>query len=297
MAADGTLWLLEYGGDWYFNKNGRIRSLRPADGNKPPTITVATSGNAYTATAGDPDNDRVTIEWWLTQGSNEIKVGSGPSVTLTASGSELRAVATDAKGAVAVARVALQVEQTMPPLVLELAGNPDKLGFGDEVSFTVKGAADPSKLVVRARYIPPTGHDAGGPQFSSEVEKLVTSKQCLACHQVDRPSVGPAYLDVAMKYREQADAAARLQAKLKTGGGGVWGEVPMPPQIAVSDAEGETIIRAILNLAQGMAETRGAGSGRLRLSPPVDNAQAGGAWEITAEAAGHTSARTRIAAK
>jgi cytochrome c len=297
MATDGTLWLLEYGGDWYFNKNGRIRSLRPADGNKPPTVTVATSGTTYTATAGDPDNDRVNVEWWLTQGVNESKIGSGPSVTLTSSGSELRAVATDAKGAVAVARVALQAEQTQPPLVLELAGKPDKLGFGEEVAFAVKGAADPSKVVVRARYIPPTGHDAGGPQFSPEMEKLVTSKQCLACHQLDKTSVGPAYLDVAMKYREQADAAAKLQAKLKTGGGGVWGEVPMPPQAAVSDAEGETIIRAILGLSQGMAETRGTGSGTLRLSPPVANAQAGGAWEITAEAAGHTAARTRVAAK
>lgn len=297
MAADGTLWLLEYGGDWYFNKNGRIRSLRPADDNKPPTISIAASANAYTATAGDPDNDRVNVEWWLTQGANETKVGSGTTVTLTGSGSELRAVATDAKGAVAVARVALQAEQAQPQLALELAGKPDKLGFGEEVAFAVKGAADPAKLVVRARYIPPTGHDAGGPQFSSEIEKLVTSRQCLACHQVDKTSVGPAYLDVAMKYREQAEAAARLQAKLKTGGGGVWGEVPMPPQAAVSDAEGETIIRAILALAQGMAETRGTGSGILRLAPPVGSAQAGGAWEITAEAAGHTAARTRVAAK
>ena len=297
MAADGTLWLLEYGGDWYFNKNGRIRNFRPADGNKPPTITVAASGTTYTATAADPDKDRVEVEWWLTQGANETKVGSGNSVTLTASGSELRAVATDAKGAVAVARVALQAEQTLPQLTVELAGKPDKLGFGEEVTFAVKGAADPGKLVVRARYIPPTGHDAGGPQFSSDIEKLVTSKQCLACHQVDRTSVGPAYLDVAMKYRGQADTATRLQAKLKTGGGGVWGEVPMPPQAAVTDAEGETIIRAILSLAQGMAETRGTGSGTLRLSPPVDSAQAGGAWEITAEAPGHTPARTRIAAK
>jgi len=296
MGADGTLWLLEYGGDWYFNKDGRIRSLRPNDGNKPPVISIATSGNSYTATASDPDNDRVNIEWWLTQGVSETKVGSGASVTLTSSGSELRAVATDAKGAVAVARVALQAEQTQPPLTLDLTGKPDKLGFAEEVAFTVKGAADPSKLVVRARYIPPTGHDAGGPQFSPEIEKLATSKQCFACHQVDKTSVGPAYLDVAMKYRDQADVAARLQAKLKTGGGGVWGEVPMPPQIAVSDAEGETIIRAILSLAQGMAETRGSDSGKLHLSP-ASSAQAGGAWEITAEAAGYTAARTRIPAK
>jgi len=298
MAADGTLWLLEYGGDWYFNKNGRIRSLRPADGNKPPTITIAPSGNAYTATPADPDGDRVSVEWWLTQGVNETKVGSGNTLNLTASGSELRAVATDAKGAVAVARVALQQEQALPQLALELTGKPDKLGFSEEIGFSVKGAADPAKLVVRARYIPPTGHDAGGPQLATDIEKLLTSKQCFACHQVDRTSVGPAYLDVAMKYREQGDAASRLQAKLKSGGGGVWGEVPMPPQAAVSDAEGETLIRAILGLAQSMGETRGSGAGVLRLcAAPGSAPQPGGAWEITAGAPGHTAARLRVPAK
>jgi cytochrome c len=88
-----------------------------------------------------------------------------------------------------------------------------------------------------------------------------------------------------------------LQQKLKTGGGGVWGEVPMPPQAAVSDAEREALIGAILELSQGMAETRGSGSGKLRLSVAAGAAQAGGAWEITAEAPGYTAARLRVGAK
>ncbi|MEO5714629.1 MAG: PQQ-dependent sugar dehydrogenase [Luteolibacter sp.] len=299
MDADGTLWMLEYGSEWYFNKNGRIRRLRPDDGNKPPVISIATSGTTYTATASDPDKDKITVEWWLTRGANETKVGSGTSVSHTGGGSELRAVATDAKGAVTVARVALVQEQAQPSLVMEFTGKPDKAGFGDPLSFSVKGAADPAKLVVRARYIPPTGHDAGGPQFAPDIEKLATSKQCFACHQVDKTSVGPAYLDVAMKYRDQPEAAAKLQAKVKAGGGGVWGEVPMPPQAAVSDAEVQTLIRAILGLAEGMAETRGTGTGTLVLSPSPagSSAQPGGAWEITAEAPGYTAARVRLNAR
>ncbi|MCW1925519.1 PQQ-dependent sugar dehydrogenase [Luteolibacter arcticus] len=297
MAADGTMWLLEYGSEWYFNKDGRIRRLRPADGNKAPTVTVKADGPVYTATVSDPEGDAVTIDWWLTEGVGEVRLGGGPSISPSRPGIELRAVATDAKGAVSIARVPLVKEETLPALQLELAGKPDKLGFGEELAFSVKGAGDPGKLVVRARYIPPTGHDAGGPQFSSEIEKLVVSRQCLACHQMDKTSVGPAYLDVAMKYRSDAEAAARLQAKLKTGGGGTWGEVPMPPQTAVSDAEGETIVRAILGLAEGMAETRGSAEGKLPLCPPPATAAPGGAWEIIAEAPGHTAARTRIAAK
>ncbi len=299
MAADGTVWLLEYGTDWYFNRDGRIRRMRPADGNRPPQITASAAGTTYTASASDPDGDELSIAWWLTEGAGERKIGSGPVLTLAApgGGSELRAVATDAKGAVSIARIPLVEEESAPPLELALAGNPEHLGFGEELAFTVKGQADPAKILVRARYIPPTGHDAGGPQLPAEIEKLVVSRQCFACHQVDKTSVGPAYLDVAMKYRTDAEAEARLREKLKTGGGGVWGEVPMPPQIAVSDAEGQTIIRAVLGLAEGISESRGSAQGSLKLAPAPRDARPGGAWEITAEAPGYRTARTRIPAK
>ena len=294
MDPDGTLWVLEYGSTWYFNNNGRIRRLRPADGNQPPVISVANQGSDFTASATDPDGDPVTIQWWLTEGSNESKVGTGATHKHPSGGSELRAVATDAKGAVAVARVSLTTAQAEPALQLEFTKNPKRLGFGEAVEFVVKGATDPSKLVVRARYISPTGHDSGGPQFSAAVEKLVTSKQCLACHQVDRLSIGPAYLSVALKYRPEVGALAMLQAKVKSGGSGVWGAVPMPPQTTVSDAEGETIIRAILGLSEGMVETSGSSKGTLTLAQKSAALEAGGAWEISAEAPGCAAARTRI---
>jgi len=298
MAPDGTMWLLEYGTEWWFNKNGRIRRLLPADGNKPPSLTAKREGAGFVAKASDPDGGAVSVEWWLTESANEVKLGSGPALTVaTTGGSELRAVAKDSKGATAIARIPLVEEKSAPALELEFAGKPGKLGFEEEVAFTVKGQADPAKMVVRARYIPPTGHDAGGPQFSADIEKLVVSKQCFACHQIEKTSVGPAYLDVAMKYRADAGALARLQAKLKTGGGGVWGEVPMPPQVAASDAEGVTIIRAILGLAEGMAETRGTAKGMLKLAAPPEGAQGGGAWEIIAEAPGYRAARIRLPAK
>ena len=100
-----------------------------------------------------------------------------------------------------------------------------------------------------------------------------------------------------MQNRADAGALERLRAKLQPGGAGVWGEVPMPPQAAVTDAEGETIIRAILGLAEGMSETRGSAAGKLALSPKPANAGSGGAWDITAEAPGFSPAKTRLAAK
>ena len=79
-------------------------------------------------------------------------------------------------------------------------------------------------------------------------EELAKKHNCLACHQVGAKSVGPAYKDIAAKYKGQADAAARLADKVKKGGTGVWGQVPMPPNAAVPDADVKTLVDWILKL-------------------------------------------------
>lgn len=77
-------------------------------------------------------------------------------------------------------------------------------------------------------------------------ENLAKKYQCLACHQTDRKVVGPAYKDVAKKYKGQAGATASLVEKVKKGGGGVWGPVPMPPNSKVPDADAKALVEWIL---------------------------------------------------
>ena len=60
-------------------------------------------------------------------------------------------------------------------------------------------------------------------------EALAKAKNCMACHAIDKKVVGPAYKDVAAKYKGDKGAVATLAANIKAGGKGVWGEVPMPP--------------------------------------------------------------------
>jgi cytochrome c len=69
---------------------------------------------------------------------------------------------------------------------------------------------------------------------------------CTACHAIDKKVVGPALSDVAAKYHDQPDVAARLEEKIKNGGVGVWGNIPMPPNTGVPDAEVHTIVNWIL---------------------------------------------------
>jgi cytochrome c len=75
---------------------------------------------------------------------------------------------------------------------------------------------------------------------------LAKEKLCLACHSVEAKVVGPAYKDVASKYKGQADAEAVLIAKVKAGGKGVWGKVAMPPN-NVTDGEAKTLVQWVLS--------------------------------------------------
>jgi len=77
---------------------------------------------------------------------------------------------------------------------------------------------------------------------------LATSKGCMACHQVEMKVVGPAYKEVAAKYKDDPAALDTLVAKVKAGGKGNWGEIPMPPNPAVSDEDLKTLVTWVLSL-------------------------------------------------
>ena len=77
---------------------------------------------------------------------------------------------------------------------------------------------------------------------------LATSKNCMACHAVDKKLVGPAYKDVAAKYAGQKDAVDKLAAKIIKGGSGVWGPVPMPANAQVNDAEAKKLAAWIMTV-------------------------------------------------
>jgi cytochrome c len=78
-------------------------------------------------------------------------------------------------------------------------------------------------------------------------EELAKKHACFACHTVDKKMVGPSYKEVAAKYRADKEAPAKLAAKVKKGSQGVWGNVPMPPNAAVPDADINALVKWILS--------------------------------------------------
>jgi len=77
--------------------------------------------------------------------------------------------------------------------------------------------------------------------------ELAQKSQCMLCHAVDKKLVGPAYKEVAAKYKGDATAEAKLIEKVKKGGSGVWGQVPMPPNTAVKDDDIKTLVKWVLS--------------------------------------------------
>ena len=69
----------------------------------------------------------------------------------------------------------------------------------------------------------------------------------MGCHAMDKKVVGPSYKDIAAKYKGQPDAVDKLVKKVRVGGGGVWGAVPMPGNNRISDADSKTVIQWILD--------------------------------------------------
>ena len=82
---------------------------------------------------------------------------------------------------------------------------------------------------------------------AAKAKQLAQKYNCLACHAVDKKLVGPSYDDVAKKYKGDSGAEAKLIGKVKAGGSGVWGQIPMPPN-NVPDADVKTLVEWILSL-------------------------------------------------
>jgi cytochrome c len=69
---------------------------------------------------------------------------------------------------------------------------------------------------------------------------LAQKHTCTACHGIENKLVGPSFHEVARKYGERADAVAYLTGKIRTGGAGLWGAIPMPPQ-TLTDTDAQTL--------------------------------------------------------
>ena len=94
---------------------------------------------------------------------------------------------------------------------------------------------------------PPPDQAAGAPDSEpAPVARLLSDYGCIACHTMEQKLVGPAFRNIAKRYKNDSSAAALLMRKVKEGGTGVYGDVPMPPHPQIADADVKRIVDWVL---------------------------------------------------
>lgn len=273
MGPDGKIYVLEYGNGWFSkNPDAGLFRIDYNGGNRAPVVSELTvdktSGKnplsvTLTASASDPENDALTYTWDL--GNGETKTTNEPTLahTYNAVGEfEIKVTAADPAGLTGTSPLVSVYSGNVAPVVsISVDGNQSFYFPGKKVSYSVAvsdedhpdAASDVASLFVAADYL--QGIDQAeadmGHKIMSEAmtgKSLVQSLTCKTCHKENEASIGPAYTEVAKKYRERD--RDYLVNKIRKGGGGVWGETAMPANPDLKSSEVNALVTYILSLRQ-----------------------------------------------
>jgi cytochrome c len=301
FGPDGDLYVVEYAG----NGQGKISKIEYNGGNRPPKVTIHASATAGAtplrvtlSSAGtvDYDHDRLRYDWSVTPvagGTTERFSTPSAAITLAKPG-EYRVVltATDPSGAAGSAEVRVVAGNEPPSVALDVTrGNRSFYFPGSSVDYRVRvtdredGPIPPAAVKVTGEFVPsgltPAQAEAAralDPESSArnlQALAIMARSDCRGCHSETAKLVGPAFQDVAARYRGQPGAAEHLAQKIVTGGSGAWGTVAMPPHPTLTAAEATTLAEYVLSLgAPGAAPRRLAMQGTFATpgpaNPPAD---------------------------
>ena len=281
FASDGSLYTLEYGQRWFAaNDDARLSRITYNAGNRRP-VAVANANKIVGAAplvvkfdakgSMDYDGDALRYEWSFGKGMPKQTTPT-PTVTFSKPGvySAMLRV-TDAAGNVATKSMDIKVGNDEPKVDLAVAGNktfyfankPVKYAVNvvDKEDGTLKKGISADDVTMTIDYL--EGFDktmlAQGHQANlgfSTGKRLIELSDCKSCHAIDKKSIGPAYIDVAKKYKGAFQIEGKLANKIIKGGGGVWGEQAMSAHPQLKDSEATDMVRYILSLADDKAANK-----------------------------------------
>ncbi|HEY1952089.1 MAG TPA: ThuA domain-containing protein [Gemmatimonadaceae bacterium] len=276
FGPNGDLYVLEYGTAWFQgNDDARLVRIEYNAGNRKPVVAAAVDRpagalpmrvNLSSAGTMDLDEDPIGYEWTITRrdGSVVKKLTSpNPSFTFTTPGTYTATLtATDSHGAQSSADVQVVAGNEPPTVGMDLVGSNKTFFFPgvpvryaarvtDREDGALRNGIPAREVTVTADYLKDGGATANDPVAGTHAtgRKLIESSDCLSCHQFNRKSIGPAYVDVATKYHGDTTAVARLVRKIREGGSGVWGKVNMPAHPTITPPQAAAMLGYIMSLA------------------------------------------------
>ncbi len=274
FAVDGSLYVMEYGNTWFAqNDDSRLSRITYNAGNRKPVAVASVKKKAGAAPmkaefsskgTTDYDGDALKYEWTFGKGLPKSTLPN-PTFTYTKPGIYTATLkVTDSKGNLSSSNVEVKVGNEPPKVEVTLTGNKSFYWENKPVNYEVKvadkedGSLTNKKIsaedvTVTIDYL--EGFDktilAQGHQANLGVatgKRLMDLSDCKACHDVVKKSIGPAYRDVAKKYKGQRDVESRLADKIINGGGGVWGEQAMSAHPQIKKEEAKEIVKYIMSL-------------------------------------------------
>lgn len=281
FANDGSLYTLEYGQNWFAqNSDAALSQVTYNAGNRRPVAIASANklvGAAPLAVAFnakgtmDYDGDALTYEWSFGKGLPKSKQAN-PAFTYTKPGVYHPVLTvTDGSGNVSTQMLDVKVGNEMPRVDVAVKGNktfyfPNKpveyaVNVVDKEDGTLAKGVTSEDVTMTIDYL--EGFDktmlAQGHQANtgfSTGKRLMELSDCKSCHAIDKKSIGPAYIDVAKKYKGAFMIEGKLSDKIIKGGGGVWGEQAMSAHPQVSKDDAISMVRYILSLADDKAANR-----------------------------------------
>ena len=276
MGPDGKLYVLEYGSGWFTrNTDAGISRIDFNGGNRSPKINAIsvnkTSGDlpfriTATVDAKDPENDKLRYIWSIGKGIKRETAVPKLVYTFTKSGDySISVEVKDDKSVPAISsKVDVYAGNEAPTVNITLKGNKSFYFPGTPVAYRVgivdrddtARHKDLNDLYVSAEYVEgsdkaaiPQGHQTLN--AAAVGKNLMLSLDCKTCHKVDEKSIGPAFQDVALRYKKDPNMMSYLIQKVIKGGSGKWGEVVMPAHPALKEEDLRLIIGWIQTLSGG----------------------------------------------
>ena len=318
FGPDGCLYLLDYGETWGPNADSKLIKISYQRGNLAPVARATATPNAgrepltvsfSSAGSKDIEGSPLKFEWRLIESTtNTVLTASGrlvstesnPRVTVDKPGNyivELTAI--DDQGAKSKTTLPLVVGNSPPEVRFESPQDGDFFTPGKPVIYKVRvvDAEDgdsklyeelmETRVFVSAQWSKGDGKE----EVSHPGLALMKQSDCFNCHAVETKIVGPAYLDVANKYRGQSGALEAGVQRVIKGSSKVWGDAPMLPHESFTTDQAHLMVQWVLELKPGEN-----GSGLVRglagkITPPADTNICAATVEASYTDAGRAPAR------
>lgn len=325
FGPDGCLYLIDYGETWGSNPDAKLikisyqrgnlapiakAAVNPAAGREPLTIALSSEGSR------DIEGSALRFEWRLfdsppagsTNSSAALKnrllsTDANPRLTIDRPGNYvIQLTVSDVEGASSKTTLPLVVGNAPPKVSIESPRNGDFFFPGKPISYRVHvldaedgDSAQYEELMDARVFVGSRWNKAGGAEEAAHPGlSLMKQSDCFNCHAVETKIVGPAYVDVANKYRDQPGALEASAQRVLKGSSGVWGEAAMLPHESFSADQIHLMLQWVFELKAG-----DGGAGLVKgltgkITPPADASVITGTIEATYTDSGHSPARALI---